>query len=132
MVAASPQVYFLQQLLSLGDGYASLEDARGAVVIELLFITQQDERLGAPSQSPSFGLVEGKLSSEEIFQVQGLSVRIWCDPILFPLDGQGLLLDGRGYLGLGRGLLGLGRGYLGLGRGFLGLGRVIDLDGWLM
>jgi hypothetical protein len=67
MVAASPRVYFLQQLLSLGDGYASLEDARGAAVIELLFITQQDERLGAPSQSPSFGLVEGKLSSEEIF-----------------------------------------------------------------
>jgi hypothetical protein len=66
-VAASPRVYFLQQLLPLGDGYASLEDARGAAVIELLFITQQDERLGAPSQSPSFGLVEGKLSSEEIF-----------------------------------------------------------------
>jgi hypothetical protein len=132
MVAASPRVYFLQQLLSLGDGYASLEDARGAVVIELLFITQQDERLGTPSQSPSLGRVEGKLSAEEIFQVRGLPVRIWCDPILFPLDGQGLFLDGRGYLGLGRGLLGLGRGYLGLGRGFLGLGRVVDLDGWLM
>jgi hypothetical protein len=132
MVAASPRVYFLQQLSSLGDGYASLEDARGAAVIELLFITQQDERLGAPSQSSSFGLVEGKLSSEEIFQVRGLPVRIWRDPILFPLDGQGLLLDGRGYLGLDRGLLRLGRGYLGLGRGFLGLGRVVDLDGWLM
>jgi hypothetical protein len=115
MVAASPRVYFLQQLLSLGDGYASLEDARGVAVIELLFITQQDERLGAPSQSPSFGLVEGKLSSEEIFQIRGLPVRIWCDPILFPLDRQGLLLDGRGYLGLGR--------------GFLGFGRVVDLDG---
>jgi hypothetical protein len=116
-----------------------LEDARGAAVIELLFITQQDEQLGAPSQPPSFGLVEGKLSSEEIFQVRGLQVRIWCDPILFLLDGQGLFLDGRGYLGLGRGylgldrgFLGLGRGYLGLGRGFLGLGCVVDLDGWLM
>jgi hypothetical protein len=43
MVAASPRVYFLQQLLSLGDRYASLEDARGAMVIELFFITQQDE-----------------------------------------------------------------------------------------
>jgi hypothetical protein len=40
MVIASPRVYFLQQLLSLGDGYASLENARGAAVVELLFITQ--------------------------------------------------------------------------------------------
>jgi hypothetical protein len=39
MVIASPRVYFLQQLLSLGDGYASLEDVRGAAVVELLFIT---------------------------------------------------------------------------------------------
>jgi hypothetical protein len=67
MVTASPRVYFLQQLLSLGDGYASLKDARGAAVIELLFITEQDKRHGTPSQSPSFGLVEGKLSSKEIF-----------------------------------------------------------------
>jgi hypothetical protein len=43
VVAASPRVHFSQQLLSLGDGYASLEDARGAAVIEFLFITQQDE-----------------------------------------------------------------------------------------
>jgi hypothetical protein len=43
MVAASPQVYFLQQLLSLGDRYASLKDARGAAVVELFFITQQDK-----------------------------------------------------------------------------------------
>jgi hypothetical protein len=27
MMTANPQVYFLQQLLSLGDGYASLENA---------------------------------------------------------------------------------------------------------
>jgi hypothetical protein len=40
MVTASPRVYLLQQLLSFGDGYASLENARGAVVVELLFITQ--------------------------------------------------------------------------------------------
>jgi hypothetical protein len=40
MVTTSPRVYFLQQLLSLGDGYASLENARGAAVIELLFISQ--------------------------------------------------------------------------------------------
>jgi hypothetical protein len=30
MVTASPRVYLLQQLLSFGDGYASLENARGA------------------------------------------------------------------------------------------------------
>jgi hypothetical protein len=70
MVTASPRVYLLQQLLSFGDGYASLENARGAAMVELLFITQQNERLGAPSLSPSFGLVEGQLSSEEIFQVR--------------------------------------------------------------
>jgi hypothetical protein len=50
----------------LGEGDASLEDARGAAVVELLFITKQNERLGVPSQSPSFGLVEGQLSVEEI------------------------------------------------------------------
>jgi hypothetical protein len=43
MVAASPRVYFLQQLLSLGDKYASLKDPRGAAVVELFFITQQDK-----------------------------------------------------------------------------------------
>jgi hypothetical protein len=43
MVAASPRVYFLQQLLSLGYRYAPLKDARGDVVIELFFITQQDK-----------------------------------------------------------------------------------------
>jgi hypothetical protein len=102
----------------LGNGYASLENARGAAVIQLLFITQQNERLGAPSQSPSFGLVEGQLSSEEIFQVRGLPVRDRCDPIPLLLDTQGLTLGDRGYLGLGRGLL--------------GLGRIVDLDGWLI
>jgi hypothetical protein len=48
VVTTSPRVYFLQQLLPLGDGYASLENARGTAVVELLFITEQDERLGAP------------------------------------------------------------------------------------
>jgi hypothetical protein len=87
-------------------------------VVQLLFITQQNKRLGAPSQTPSFGLVEGQLSSEEIFQVRGLPVRDRCDPISLPLNAQGLTLGGRGYLGLGRGLL--------------GLGRVVDFDGWLI
>jgi hypothetical protein len=40
VVTASPRVYLLQQLLSFGDRYASLENARGAVVVELLFIPQ--------------------------------------------------------------------------------------------
>jgi hypothetical protein len=87
-------------------------------VVQLLFITQQNERLGAPSQSPSFGLVEGQLSSEEIFQVRGLPVKVWHNPILLSLDAQGLTLDSRGYLGLGRGLL--------------GFGHVVDFDGWLI
>jgi hypothetical protein len=40
MVTASLRVYLLQQLLSFGDRYASFENARGAAVLELLFITQ--------------------------------------------------------------------------------------------
>jgi hypothetical protein len=71
-------------------------------VVQLLFITKQNERLGAPSQSLSFGFVEGQLSSEELFQVRGLPVRDRYDPIPLPLDAQGLTLGGRGYLGLGR------------------------------
>jgi hypothetical protein len=85
-------------------------------VIELLFITQPNERLGASSQSPSFDLVEGQLSSEEIFQVRGLPVRDRCDPIPLSLDTQGLTLGGRGFLGLGRGYP----------------GRVVDLGGGLV
>jgi hypothetical protein len=58
-MAASPRVYLSQEFLTFGDGDASLEDAGGAVVVELLSISQQDERLGAPRQSPSLGSVEG-------------------------------------------------------------------------
>jgi hypothetical protein len=108
-------------------------------VVELLPISQQDERLGAPRQPPSLGLVEGQLSSVEILQVRGLPVLIRRDLALLPLDTQCLTLGGRGYLGLSRGYLGLGRGCLGwsrrcLGRSrrCLGLGRVLGLDGGLM
>jgi hypothetical protein len=58
-MASSPRVYLLQELLAFGNGNASLEDAWGAAVVELLPISQQDERLGASRQPPSFGLVEG-------------------------------------------------------------------------
>jgi hypothetical protein len=78
-------------------------------VVELLLVPQQDERLGAPRQSPSFGSVEGQLSSVEILQVWGLPVSIRRDPIPLLLDAQCLTLGGRGCLGLGRGLLRLGR-----------------------
>jgi hypothetical protein len=78
-------------------------------VVEFLPVPQQDERLGAPRQSPSFGSVEGPLSSVEILQVRGLPVSIRRDPIPLFLDAQCLTLEGRGCLGQGRGLLGLGR-----------------------
>jgi hypothetical protein len=42
-MAASPRVYLSQEFLTFGDGDASLEDARGAAVVELLLISQQDE-----------------------------------------------------------------------------------------
>jgi hypothetical protein len=101
-------------------------------VVELLPISQQDERLGALRQPPSFGSVEGQLSSVEILQVRGLPVSIRRDPASLILDAQCLTLGGRGYLGSNRGYLGSSQGYLGLGRGGLGLGRVVDLDGGLM
>jgi hypothetical protein len=59
VMAASPRVYLLQEFLTLGDGDASLEDARGTAVVELLLIAQQDERLGASRHPPSLGSVEG-------------------------------------------------------------------------
>jgi hypothetical protein len=90
-------------------------------VVELLPVPQQDERLGAPRQSPSFGSVEGQLSSVEVLQVRGLPVSIRRDPIPLSLDAQCLTLEGRGCLGLSR-------GRLGKGRDLLGLGRVVGLD----
>jgi hypothetical protein len=84
-------------------------------VVELLLVPQQDERLGAPRQSPSLGSVEGQLSSVEVSQVWGLPVSIRRGPVLLFLDAQCLTLGGRGCLGLSRGCLGLGRGCLGLG-----------------
>jgi hypothetical protein len=90
-------------------------------VVELLPVPQQDERLGAPRQSPSFGLVEGQLSSVEILQVRGLPVSIRWDPTPLFLDAQCLTLGGRGCLGLSR-------GRLGQGQDLLGLGRVVGLD----
>jgi hypothetical protein len=81
-------------------------------MVELLSVPQQDERLGAPRQSPSFGSVEGQLSSVEILQVRGLPVLIRRDPIPLFLDAQCLTLGGRGCLGLSRGCLGQGRGLL--------------------
>jgi hypothetical protein len=59
VMAASPRVYLSQEFLTFGDGDASLEDARGAVVVVLLLITQQDERLGTPCHPPGLGSVEG-------------------------------------------------------------------------
>jgi hypothetical protein len=59
VMAASPRVYLLQEFLTFGDGDASLEDAQGAAVVELLLVAQQDERLGASRYSPSLGPVEG-------------------------------------------------------------------------
>jgi hypothetical protein len=98
-------------------------------VVELLPISQQDERLGASRQPPSFGSVEGELYSVEVLHVRGLPVLIRRDPASLLLDAQCLTLGGRGYLGLNRGCLGpsggcLGpsRGYLRLSRGYLGLG----------
>jgi hypothetical protein len=90
-------------------------------VVELLPVPQQDERLGAPRLSPSFGSVEGQLSSVEILQVRGLPVSIRRDPAPLFLDAQCLTLGGRGCLGLSRGCLGLARG-------LLRLGRVVGLD----
>jgi hypothetical protein len=59
VMAASPWVYLSQEFLTFGDGDASLEDARGAAVVELLLISQQVEWFSAPRHPPSFGSVGG-------------------------------------------------------------------------
>ena len=74
MMAASPRVYLLQEFLTFGDGDASLEDARGAAVVELLPISKQDERLGAPRQPPSrgcLGLSRGYLGLGRVVDLDG-------------------------------------------------------------
>jgi hypothetical protein len=63
-------------------------------VVELLLVSQQDERLGAPRQSPSFGSVEGQHSSVEILQVRGLPVSVRRDPAPLFLDVQCLTFGG--------------------------------------
>ena len=40
---SNEEACFLQQFPTFGDGDASLEDARGAAMVELLFVAQQDE-----------------------------------------------------------------------------------------
>jgi hypothetical protein len=59
VMAASLRVYLSQEFLTFGGRDGSLEDARGAAVVELFLIAQQDERLGAPRHPPSLGSVEG-------------------------------------------------------------------------
>jgi hypothetical protein len=61
-------------------------------VVELLSVPQQNERLGVPRQSPSFGSVKGQFSLVEILQVRGLPVSIRRDPIPLFLDAQCLTL----------------------------------------
>jgi hypothetical protein len=77
-------------------------------VVELLPFPQQDERLGAPRQSPSFGSVEGQLSSVEILQVWGLPISIRRDPILLFLDAQCLTFGAEGASGWAEGASGSG------------------------
>jgi hypothetical protein len=84
-------------------------------VVELLPVPQQDERLGAPRQSPSFGSVGGQLSSVEILQVRCLPVSIRRDPAPLFLDAQCLTLGGRGCLGLAEGALGWAEAFSGSG-----------------
>jgi hypothetical protein len=68
-------------------------------VVQLLPIPQQDERLGAPRQPPSFGLVKGQLPSVEILQVRGLPALIRRDLAWFPFNAQCLTLGVEGTSG---------------------------------
>ena len=68
-------------------------------MVELLPVSQQDERLGASRQLACFSFVEGELSLVEILQVQGLPVSIRRDPILLFLDAQCLTLGAEGASG---------------------------------
>jgi hypothetical protein len=54
-----PPVYLLQQLLSFGDRYALLENARGAAVVELLFIPSKTNDLARRASRRASALSRG-------------------------------------------------------------------------
>ena len=57
MVAADASVDVADQLLSLGDGDASLQDTRGTALVQ--FIVDQDKRLSPPGNAPHLSAVRG-------------------------------------------------------------------------
>ena len=57
VLTADAGVDVLDQLLALGDGDASLQNARGTVLVQL--IVDQDERLSPPGDAPRTGVVRG-------------------------------------------------------------------------
>jgi hypothetical protein len=56
--ARKPRVDFAQQLSSLADGYAPLENSPGDTVVQFLFFSKQYDGLGSSSQSSGLSLTE--------------------------------------------------------------------------
>jgi hypothetical protein len=56
VVAASPRVDFSQQLLLLADTYASLEDSRRAVSVQLFLFSYQREGFFSAIETSGLGL----------------------------------------------------------------------------
>jgi hypothetical protein len=58
MVAANARVYVSEELAPLGDGYASLQDAGGGALVQL--VVDEGEGFGHPGDAPGLGPVRGE------------------------------------------------------------------------
>jgi hypothetical protein len=61
MMAANARVYIPEELAPLGDGNASLQDARGGALVQLT--VNKGEGVGHPSDAPGLGSVRGEFPS---------------------------------------------------------------------
>jgi hypothetical protein len=61
MLAADTRVYVQEELAPLGDGHASLQDARGGALVQLA--VDEGEGFGHPGDVPGLGPVRGEFPS---------------------------------------------------------------------
>jgi hypothetical protein len=140
MVAAHTRVYVPEELAPLGDGHASLQDARGGALVQLT--VDEGEGFGHPDDAPGLGPVRGKFPSVDPSDIFVAPVHLaggWLDVHGFGLIGAVPLEEGE-HERLVRGVLIHGlcaRGIRGSPRGFRavrgvqleGDGRLGDVDG---
>jgi hypothetical protein len=87
-VAANARVYVPEELAPLGDGYASLQDARGSALVQLA--VDEGEGLGHPGDAPCLGPVRGEFPSVHPGDILVVPVHLaggWLDVHGFGLVG---------------------------------------------